>query len=120
MTAQAQSICVPGSSTAQPGMATAHAIRSSVNILVISVVAIVVTTPLFIYQVIHHTTDIEFPNGFPFAALWLLLELNTLLNSLLYLVMFRSVRNKTGRMLRELVMWTRGRCAEHFVLKLHL
>ena len=106
--AQAQSISVTGSAAAQSSMATAHAIRSSVSIIVISVVSIVVTTPMFIYQVIHHATNMEFPDGFPFIALWLL-QLNGILNSLIYLVMFRSVRRKTLKMLHDLVMYIRGR-----------
>ena len=106
--AQRQSISVAGSAAARSSMATAHAIRSSVNILVICVVSIVVTAPMFICQVIHNTTNMEFPDGFTFVALWLL-HLNGISNSLIYLVMFRSVRRKTLKMLHDLVMYIRGR-----------
>ena len=108
VTAQAQSIGVAGSGSGQSGTVTGQAIRSSVNILVICVVSIVLSTPLFIFQILFSTNHTTFPVGFPFAAIWLM-QLNTILDSLLYLLMFRSVRKKTGKMLRELVMYIRGR-----------
>ena len=105
--AQAQSISVVGGGATQPGAVTAQAIRSSVGILVICLVSIVLTTPIFIFQLIRNTINTQFPDGFPFFAIWLF-QLNTIMNSLLYLVMCRSVRIKTGKMLRELVMYIRG------------
>ena len=108
VTAQAQSIGVTGSGAAQSGTVTGQAIRSSVNILVICVVSIVLSTPVFIFQALVNTIDITFPVGFPFVAVWLM-QLNTIFNSLLYVLMFRSVRKKTGKMLRELVMYISGR-----------
>ena len=107
VTAQAQSISVVGGGATQPGTVTAQAIRSSVSILVICVVSIVLTTPIFIFQLIRSTINTQFPDGFPFVAMWLV-QLNTIMNSFLYLVMCRSVRIKTGKMLRELVTYIRG------------
>ena len=85
---------------------TAKALRSSMNVIVICVVSIVVTTPAFAFSIVHNGTGGGLPVGFDFAALWLF-QFGTIVNSCLYLFLFRSVRKKMCNMFNE--MWARIR-----------
>ena len=82
---------------------TAQALRSSINVIVICAVSIIVTTPLCAFSIVQNTTGAELPVGFEFAALWLF-QFGSIVNSCLYLFLFRSVRKKMFNMFNE--MWT--------------
>ena len=86
---------------------TARALRSSINVIVICVVAIIVTTPVFVFSIAHNITGAALPVGFDFAAMWLL-KFGTIINSFLYLFLFRSVRKKVCQMFNEMLARIRG------------
>ena len=93
-------------STSGPATITANTLRSSINIIVICVVSIMLTTPIVIY-VIYFTITYSQPSAlYGFAVIWMF-QLNTVANSVLYLIIFRSVRMKTAAMLRDMLICIR-------------
>lgn len=103
-----QFISVGGIGTTNTGAnITAHAIRSGINVLIICVVSTVLTTPVFVFSIIRNTTDMEFPRMFVFAALWLF-QLSSVINSLVYLVLFRTVRKMTCKIFYTIFTYIRG------------
>ena len=86
---------------------TARALRSSINVIAICVVAIILTTPVFVFSIAHNITGAALPVGFDFAAMWLL-KFGTIINSFLYLFLFRSVRKKVCQMFNEMLARIRG------------
>lgn len=105
--AQAQSVTRDENGTAHLCNITAQALRSSTNVLLLCVVTAVLTTPYFVFSIIRNGTDMDIPLEFVFYALRLL-ELNTVISSLLYLVLFSQVRKKTCQMFYEIYMYIRG------------
>ena len=90
---------------------TGKTLRSSINIIVICVVSIILTTPIVIYSlyVIHfNNTDFQPSSSslYGFAVICMF-KLNTVANSVLYLIIFRSVRKKTAAMLRDMLICIR-------------
>ena len=105
--AQALSVADDDGVSSTSGTVTAKTLRSSVNVLVICVVSIVLTTPVLIY-VIHLTcNDYRLPSSYGFVCIWVF-QLNTVANSTLYLIVFRSVRMKTMVMIRDMFICIRG------------
>lgn len=105
--AQAQSIAIIGIATQETGTVTAQSLRSSTNVLVVCLVSIILTTPSFVFMIIRNATDMTFPPMLAFAA-FVLFEFNTIMDSLLYLLLFRAVRKKTCDMLNEAFLFIRG------------
>lgn len=105
--AQAQSIATCAIGSTNQGVVTYHAIRSSINVLVICFVSIVLTTPLFVCSILSNATRMKFPTGLGFTALWMF-QLNTIINSLLYVLLFRSVRKKINKAFNEILTYIRG------------
>ena len=96
-------------STSCPVTLTAKTLRSSINIIVICVVSIILTTPIvifIIYFTISSKPYYETAVSYGFAVIWMF-QLNTVANSVLYLIIFRSVRNKTVAMLRDMLICIR-------------
>ena len=96
--AQARAVSTEESSS---GTVTAKTLRSSINIIVICVVSIVLTTPIVIYLVQVNTSSYRFPDLFGFVCVWMF-QLNMVANGVLYLIIFRSVRKKTVAMIRNM------------------
>ena len=80
---------------------TLKAIRSGRNVLLICLAFLILTLPLGFYF-IALTLEFEdkLPSSFPFVAIWIFV-CNSSVNSLLYLILFRSVRSKTAEMLNN-------------------
>ena len=84
------------------GMITVQAIRSAKSILIICFVSLALTVPLLAFAVLKHVFGNEnVTSVLSFSALWLY-NSNSFMNSLLYLVLYRSVREKTMRMFSDM------------------
>ena len=95
ITTQVQSM---GADVGNPGLVTVQAIRSAKNILIICFVYIALIVPLLTFAVLRHAIYSErITRVFSFSAAWLY-NCNSFMNSLLYLVLYRSVRKKIVRM----------------------
>ena len=103
-----QSVVVGNSSIGKTGFVTVQAIRSSRNVIIICVVSLVLNTPIFAYVVLHFLTAYRIPHGFSFISIWVF-ESNTFVNSLLYLLLFKSVRQKAFHMFRTIYICIRER-----------
>ena len=82
------------------GLVTLKAIRAAKNVLIICFVSLLLTVPVLVVASlfrIRGTEDLRLIDV-GFAVMWLF-NCNSFMNSLLYLVLFRAVRNKTKRML---------------------
>ena len=93
-----QALSVHGSASASATL-TLKAVRPSSNILVICVVALELTVPMFVHVVLRFIVN----NGhvaaaFTFTALWVN-SCSTFLNSFMYVVLHRSIRRKVRLML---------------------
>ena len=109
ISAQAHSVADEvAASTSGPVSLTAKTLRSSINIIVICVVSIILTTPVVIYVICFNNTDYQpSPSSlYDFAVIWLF-QLNTVANSVLYLIIFRSVTKKTTAILRDMLICIR-------------
>ena len=84
------------------GMITVQAIRSAKSILIICFVSVTLIVPLLAFAVLKHVIGNEnVTSVLSFSALWLY-NSNSFMNSLLYLVLYRSVREKTIRMFADM------------------
>ena len=91
--AQIRSIGGQGA-TENTGLVTVQTIRSAKNIIIICVVSIALSAPLFAFAVLRHAIkDYQVSQRYRFIDVWLY-NSNTFMNGLLYLVLYRSVRNK--------------------------
>ena len=82
---------------------TVQSIRSGRSVLLICLAVLVLTVPMILYGVAVAMWGINVVSpSYGFLAYWISL-CNTFDNSLLYLILFRSIRRKTADMLNELV-----------------
>ena len=84
-----QSVIAGNSSIGDHGFVTAQAI-----VIVICVVSLAL---FFAFSALRNVTDVRIPDLFSFVSIWLF-DSNTFINSLLYLLLFRSVRQKAIHM----------------------
>ena len=103
-----QSVALENSSIGNNGFVTVQAIRSSKNVIVICVVSLALNAPVLAFFVLRNVTDISIPEMFSFVSIWVF-ESNTFINSLLYLLLYRSVRQKAMHMLRAMLAYIRAR-----------
>ena len=96
-----QSVAVGSNSIGNTGFVTVQAIRSSRNVIIICVVSLVLNTPIFAFIVLRFLTEYHIPDVFSFVSMWVF-ESNTFVNSLLYLLLFKSVRRKIFHMFRAI------------------
>ena len=79
---------------------TLKSVRSGRNVLIVCAAMVVLTIPYVVYVIMHL---IRLRDGMPswlmFAAVWIF-ECNTFMDSLIYIIVFQSVRDKTSDMLR--------------------
>ena len=91
--AQIRSIGGEGA-TENTGFVTVQTIRSAKNIIIICVVSIALSVPLFAFAVLRHAfKDHHVSEVYKFIDAWLY-NSNSFMNGLLYLVLYRSVRKK--------------------------
>ena len=91
VSAQVQSI---SGGADQSGMVTLKAIRSAKNVLVICFVALALTVPIWVFAIIRHMFfTAQTVSLFSFTAIWLF-YCNSFMNSFLYMVLHRSIRQK--------------------------
>ena len=102
------SVAGGNNSTGNAGFVTAQAIRSSKNVIIICIVSLLFNLIPFIYGVIGNISSTPLAYVFTFVNLWLY-ESNTFVNSLLYLVLFKSVRHKVVDMLYAILIYIRAR-----------
>ena len=82
---------------------TRQSIRSCKNVLVICVAVLVLSVPLVCYSVAVSLWGYEcLPVSFGFTVFWIAM-CNSFVNSLIYLVLYRSVRRKTYEMLMGII-----------------
>ena len=93
ISAQAQAIEMGSGAVGNPGFVTAQAIRSSRNVLVICFFSFVMTTPIFVATLIRYLSRFHVSIWFSSLSLWIF-ECNTIVNGLLYLLLYQSVREK--------------------------
>ena len=103
-----QSFAVGNNSTGKTGFVTVQAIRSSRNVIIICAVSLVLNTPVFAFIVLRYLTAYPIPDVFSFLSMWVF-ESNTFMNSLLYLLLFKSVRRKVFHMFRTIYTCIRER-----------
>ena len=103
-----QSVAVGNSSIGTTGFVTVQAIRSSHNVIIICVVSVVLSTPFFAFFILRFLTAYHIPYVFSFVSVWVF-ECNTVVNSLLYLLLFKSVRRKAFHMFRTIYTCLRQR-----------
>ena len=78
---------------------TLKAIRSGKSVLIICLAFLIITFPLDFYSIVYMVgLENRLPLSFSFVANWIFL-CNSSVNSLLYLVLFHSVRSKTAEMI---------------------
>ena len=97
-----QSLASGGKAIGNSGHVTAQAIRSSKNVIVICVASLALNSPLIVSSVVDKATKYPISHTVRFLIMWVF-EINTCVNSLLYLILYRSVRAKTAKMLSELL-----------------
>ena len=92
------------------GFVTVQAIRSSKSVIVICTVSLLLNAPTLAYAVLDNITDAPLPHMFNFVCIRIF-ESNTFVNSLLYLILFKSVRQKVVHMLHAIVVYLCARWA---------
>ena len=91
VSAQVQSI---SGGANESGMVTLKAIRSAKNVLVICFVALALTVPVYVFAVLRYILfDAQTIAVFSFVPIWLF-HCNSFMNSFLYMVLHRSIRQK--------------------------
>ena len=85
---------------------TLRSVRSGRNVLIVCLGVLVLSVPITILILLGYTGGPihSVSETFIFAAVWLAMS-NSFVNSLLYLILFRSVRKKTKTLLREMYNW---------------
>ena len=102
ITAQVVSISAENDNVAPIESLTMKSIRSGRNVLIVCLALIVLTIPYFILAAIALFVARDgMPSWYSFGATWMFVS-NTFINSLIYLVVFRSVRDKTFEMFRAI------------------
>ena len=102
-----QSVTVGNTSIGNTGFVTVQAMRSSKSVIVICIVTLLLNIPPIVYVVLRDATSNAIPDAFSFASMWLF-EGNTFVNSLLYLTLFKSVRQKVVHMTYALLVYIRA------------
>ena len=102
ITSQVQSISGGQDTCGQPTSATLQSIRSGKNVLIICGSIVIILMPTMMYDMYRLVSgDINDLNLFGFFIMWIA-PCNTVVNSILFVFLFRSVRNKTGEMMRNI------------------
>ena len=106
ITAQINSIGGGTCNVANIPYLTLKSVRSGRNVLIICLALIALTIPYCVNATVALLGFAkQVPLWFDFAAIWLILS-NSFINSLIYILIFRCVRDKTSQMLREICTFT--------------
>ena len=99
-TAQVSSIGGQSDTLAPITSSTFKSIRSGRNVLIMCLAFLILTIPfaIFCFMLAFHV-DNYLPSSYKFISTWILL-CNSSVNSLIYVSLFQSVRDKTAQMLR--------------------
>ena len=99
ITAQVMSIGGCNSDVVTVPSLTLKSVRSGRNVLIVCLALVLLTIPYIIHVVVFLMGLSELmPPWYMFVATWML-ESNTFVNSLIYIVVFQSVRDKTSHIL---------------------
>ena len=103
ITAQVTSIGGHAGSAVNNASLTLQSIRSGRNVLLVCLGVLVFTIPIVVLFVEKFAGGkvLQSSSTYNFAAVWMAMS-NTIVNGLLYLVLFRGVRKKTHALFREL------------------
>ena len=100
--AQVNSVGVEHSSHVVVPSLTLKSVRSGRNVLIICMALVVLTIPFVVFASMSLLGLTKYiPVWFSFAVTWMLSS-NSFINSLIYSFVFRSVRDRTAKMLRQL------------------
>ena len=94
--------------TGNAAFVTAQAMLSSKNVIIICVMSLALNIPVLVCVAITNLTNIVLSDMLIFVSLWIF-ECNTVVNSLLYLFLYRSVRQKTAQMITQVIANVRAR-----------
>ena len=83
------------------GNVTRQSIRSARNVFVICVTSMALTSPLLSFGMLRHISN-SYQSGLYSYVAMALYDCNSIMNSVLYMLLYRSVRRKTVQMLAEL------------------
>ena len=102
ITAHVNSIGGHAGSVVNNASLTLQSIRTGRNVLLVCLGVLVLTIPIVVLLVETYAGGkvLQSSSTYTFAAVWMAMS-NSIVNSLLYLVLFRGVRKKTQTMLRE-------------------
>jgi len=104
---QVNAVAAPGTETGA-GLVTLKALHSARNVIIICLMMLLLTLPILVVtSMVHFVRELPLMAPVLFIATWLL-HCNTFVNSLLYLVLFRSVRTKTNRLFTAMYRYVRG------------
>ena len=103
ITAQVNSIGGHAGTVVNNASLTLQSIRSGRNVLLVCLGVLVLTIPIVVLFVENYAGGkvLQSSSTYTFAAVWMAMS-NTVVNSLLYLVLFRGVRKKTYALFMEL------------------
>ena len=102
ITAQVVSIGGENDNVAPVESLTVKSIRSGRNVLIVCLALVVLTIPYFIQAIVTLLGARDsLPSWYRFGATWMFVS-NTFINSFIYLVVFRSVRDKIIEMFRAM------------------
>ena len=102
ITAQVVSIGGENDNVAPVESLTMKSIRSGRNVLIVCLALVVLTIPYFVLSIASLLGASDgLPAWYHFGASWMCVS-NTFINSLIYLVVFRSVRDKTVDIFRAM------------------
>ena len=98
---------IDASSTGNAATVVMRSIRSAANILIICFVSLALTVPMILFLALRHTGLGEMmTSDVKLSTIWLF-SCNTFMNSLLYVVLHRSMRKKTRLLFSELYQLVR-------------
>ena len=98
---------IDASSTGNAATVMMRSIRSAANILIICVVSLALTVPIILFLALRHTgLGTTMTPDVKLSTIWLF-SCNTFMNSLLYVVLHRSLRKKTRLLFSELYQLVR-------------
>ena len=83
-----------------PTAITLQSIRAGRNILLICAATLVLTVPMIIFILVSMVLNIQMSESFQFTSVWIVM-CNSSVNGILYMFLFRSVRRRMLRMVRD-------------------
>ncbi|KAK2182114.1 hypothetical protein NP493_366g02015 [Ridgeia piscesae] len=101
ITVQVNSIGGENGNFATTPSLTLKSIRSGRNVLIMCLSFLILTMPFAVSVIIETFSTTPLPLSFVFISTWVLLS-NSSVNSLMYILLFQAVREKTAQTLRDI------------------